>query len=52
MSVATATDGSLLASYRTDSRILTEHPCNVLDGAEDVPRRFDNQSTVSPRPLA
>jgi Sigma-54 interaction domain len=37
MSVATATDGSLLASYRTDSRILTEHPCNMLvEGAVDA----------------
>jgi hypothetical protein len=30
MSVAAATDVSLLASYRTDSRILSDHPCNVL----------------------
>jgi len=28
------------------------HPAWLGDGAEGVPRRFDNQSTASPRPLA
>ena len=56
MSVAIVTDVSLLAVYRIELRLFREHPCNVPawlgDGAEGVPRRFDNQSTVSPRPLA